>query len=193
MEGETGAAGTIYLTYHDEVSIEKTKALMEICSGLVMQHRPKTIYFLFSSGGGSVDSAITLYHFLKALPCEIVMHNVGSIDSAANVVFMAGDRRYAVGHTSFLFHGLAYGFPTNPVNVGQLEEAISILKQGEDKIAGIIAKNSQITEAEVRELFRHGESKSATFAYEKGIVNKLEEATVPDGAPLYTVNANVSS
>ena len=193
MEDKLAKADTVYLTYHDGIDNEKSKTLMEVCSNLVTTYAPTTLYFLFSSGGGSVDSAVTLYHFLKALPCEIIIHNIGSIDSAANVVFMAGDKRYAVSHTSFLFHGLTYGFEPNPSNRGQIEEALSILKQGEDKIVGIVASNSKISEPEVRELFSHGESKSASFALDKGIVNKLMEASVPEGAPLFTVNTSTQN
>jgi ATP-dependent Clp protease, protease subunit len=180
---------TIYLVYHDEISLEKTKGLMEVCSQ-AMQFTPDEIYFQFSSGGGSVDSAITLYNFLKSLPCEIVMHNTGSIDSAANIVFMAGNRRFAVAHTSFLFHGIGYGFGDINVSKSQISEGLSVVTEAENKIAGILARHSNLTEAEVRQLFLEGESKSATFARDKGIISELKDVEIPAGAPLYTVNTS---
>lgn len=183
---------TIYLIYHDEVSAEKVKALMEVCSNAIMQYSPKTLYFQFSSSGGSVDSAITLYNFLKSLPCTIVMHNVGSIDSSANVVFMAGDERYAAPHTSFLFHGVGYGFGQAYLTKSQISEGLSIVSEAENKIAGIIAKSSNLSEAEVRQLFMEGESKSATYAKEKGVITSLKEASIPSGAPVYTINTSTS-
>lgn len=182
----------IYFVYHDEISLEKSKIVMELCSQAIMQFSPKTIYFQISSGGGSVDSAITLYNFLKSLPCEIIMHNIGSIDSAANVVFMAGDKCYAAAHTSFLFHGVTYGFGGN-VSKSQITEGLSIVEIAETKIAGILAKHSQLTEREVKDLFVVGESKSATFAKEKGIISDLRDAEVPAGAPIYTINAHANS
>jgi len=70
---------TIYVNYFDTIDEARTKALMAICSDIVAKQKPKTIYFLFSSVGGSVNAGITLYNFLRALPVEVVMHNTGSI------------------------------------------------------------------------------------------------------------------
>lgn len=183
---------TIYFAYQDEISIEKTKALMELCSQAVMQLKPTTIYFMLSSGGGDVNSAISLYNFLTGLPCEIVMHNIGSIDSAANVVFMAGDKRYAVAHTSFLFHGVTYQFP-GPVNKNQISEGLSIVSSAQDKIAGILAERSSLSLAEVNALFVEGESKAASFAKSKGIISELRQVEVPANAPLYTINTSAGA
>lgn len=183
---------TICLVYHDEINIEKTKALMEICSRLIMDYSPKSIYFQFSSGGGHVDSAITLYNFLKSLPCEIVMHNTGSIDSAANVVFMAGDRRYAVAHTSFLFHGVGYTFGQPGLTRAQINEGLSVVDIAEEKIAGILAAHTQLTASEIKKLFVEGKSQSATFAKQKGVISELREVILPEGAPIYTVNTRTS-
>lgn len=192
MRGEESTVhyDTICLVYHDEINLEKVKALMEVCSQ-TLQFTPETLYFQFSSGGGAVDSAITLYNFLKSLPCEIVMHNIGSIDSAANVVFMAGDRRYAVAHTSFLFHGVGYGFGNMNVSKTQINEGLSVVTEAENRIAGILARHSGLSEAEVRSLFAEGESKSASFAKEKGIISELKDVDIPTGTPIYTINTSV--
>lgn len=192
MDPRTEPVETVYLTYHDEISAEKVSSLMAVCSQVVTEYNPQKIYFLFSSGGGLVDSAMTLYNFLKAIPPQIIMHNIGSIDSAANVVFMAGDERLAAPHTSFLFHGVTFGFG-GYVGEGQISEGLSIVRESENKIANILATNSDITEAEVRELFARGESKPASFAKTKGIVSRLVEANVPSGAPLFTINFNGNS
>ena len=183
---------TICLVYHDEINIEKTKALMEICSQMVTNYTPVTIYFQFSSGGGHVDSAITLYNFLKSLPCEIIMHNTGSIDSAANVVFMAGNKRYAVAHTSFLFHGVGYTFGQQGLTRAQINEGLSVVDIAEEKIAGILAANTDLTAVEIKNLFIEGKSQSATFAKQKGVISELREVTLPEGTPIYTVNTSTS-
>src|SRR5215467_10757045 len=68
---------TIYVNYFDSIDESKTKALMAICSDIVAKQKPHTLYFLFSSMGGSVNAGITLYNFLRSLPVEIIMHNNG--------------------------------------------------------------------------------------------------------------------
>lgn len=183
----------ICLVYHDEISLEKTKALMEVCSQAITQYKVNTLYFQFSSNGGSVDSAITLYNFLKSLPCEIVMHNTGSIDSAAIVVFMAGDKRYAASHTSFLFHGVGWGVNAGEIKMAQLKEMESGIKAAETKTANIVADNTSLTVAEITKYYNQGESKSATFAQSKGIVSELKDVGLPEGTPIVTVNTSTST
>jgi ATP-dependent protease ClpP protease subunit len=180
---------TIYVNYFDSIDEGKTKALMAICSDIVAKQKPKTIYFLFSPMGGSVNAGITLYNFLRALPVEIVMHNSGSIDSIANVIFLAASKRYAAKHSSFLFHGIIWNFAAGAaLTFFQLTESLSRFKQEETKIAYIVAERTKMSETEIRELFREGESKDLQFAIEKGIIDEIRDPVVPKDAPLITVN-----
>jgi ATP-dependent protease ClpP protease subunit len=182
---------TIYVNYFDSINDSKTKALMAICSDIVAKHKPKTIYFLFSSLGGQVNSGITLYNFLRALPVEIVMHNNGSIDSIANVIFLAASKRYAAKHSSFLFHGINWNFAAgSSLTFFQLKENLSSFEREETKIASIIAERTKMSEAEIRELFRQGESKDLQFAISKGIIQEVRDPSIPENAPLITVNLN---
>jgi len=78
---------TVYVSYYDAITEVKAKALMQACAQIIAQDKPTKLYFLFSSGGGSVDAGVALYNFFHALPLPLVMHNTGTIDSIANVVF----------------------------------------------------------------------------------------------------------
>jgi ATP-dependent Clp protease protease subunit len=144
---------------------------------------------LFSSNGGSVFAGITLYNFLRALPVEIVMHNIGSIDSIATVIFMAGDKRYAAKHSTFLFHGITMGFnqPTS-LDKGKMKELLSGLEKDENKIAGIISDRSGLSEKEIRKLFLQGEAKDLAFALEKGIIQEVRDAAIPNNSAVISLN-----
>jgi len=107
------AQKVIYVNYCDEISMVKVKAIMGALSEIINREKPDTIYCLFSSSGGHVESGIALYNFLRALPVGIIMHNTGSIDSIANIVFLAADTRYSSVHSSFLFHGINWNFGAN--------------------------------------------------------------------------------
>jgi len=182
---------TIYVNYFDSINDAKTKALMAICSDIVAKQKPRTIYFLFSSVGGQVNSGITLYNFLRALPVEIVMHNNGSIDSIANVIFLAASKRYAARHSSFLFHGINWNFAAGAsLTFSQLKENLSSFEREETKLVSIIAERTKMSEADIRELFHQGEAKDLTFAVNKGIVHEIKDPVVPKDAPLITVNLN---
>jgi ATP-dependent Clp protease protease subunit len=63
-----------------------------------------------SSEGGNMTAGFALYFFLKSLPIPLTTHNVGSIESIAVVIFLAGQKRYACPGTRFLVHPLNWGF-----------------------------------------------------------------------------------
>lgn len=181
----------VYINYFDEIETARVKNIMAIVSQIVAQEKPGILYFLFASRGGEVDAGIASYNFLKSLPVKIIMHNIGSIDSIANVVFVAAKERYAAPHCTFLFHGVIWGI-SNPTNLSlpQINEIRDRIHKNHTTIAGIICENTKMSEAEIKELFSQGETKDADFALEKGIVNKIKPAQVPQDALFISININ---
>lgn len=164
---------------------------MGICSDLIGKEKPSTLYFLFASQGGSVDAGVTLYNFLKSLPVKIIMHNVGSIDSIANVIFVAGKERYASPHSTFLFHGVNIDVPIGAsFGLAQLNEITDRIKKNHATIAGIICDNTKLDIKEIEALFLEGETKNVDFALKKGLINEVKPAEVPQNAPFVSINVN---
>lgn len=54
--------------------------------------------------GGECSYGFTLYNFLLALPVPVHTHNLGTVESMGNIVFLAGQQRTACLHSKFLFH-----------------------------------------------------------------------------------------
>lgn len=181
----------IYINYVDVIDSVRVKNIMAIIANIIAQEKPTTLYFLFSSQGGEVDAGIALYNFLKALPLKIIMHNIGSIDSIANVIFVAGDKRYANPHSTFLFHGVQQ--PINSatlLSLPQLNEIRDRINKNHTTIAGIVCENSRMEEDEIKRLFSEGETKDVTFALEKGIINEVKPAQIPGNALFISININ---
>lgn len=179
----------IYLNYYDVIEISKVKPFMTLCSELISKEQPDTLYILFSSSGGGVEPGIVLHNFLKALPVKIIMHNTGSIDSIATIVYLAGDRRYAAKNSNFLIHGIQWRF-TQPVSltIPQLQESLSRAKTDENKIAGLYSDITSLERDEIIKLFHQGESIDLDFAMEKGIVHEIKDPSIPKGAPFINLN-----
>ncbi|MBN3033293.1 MAG: ATP-dependent Clp protease proteolytic subunit [Candidatus Saganbacteria bacterium] len=179
----------IYVNYYDTISDVKVKAVMAICAELIANQKPDVLYVLFSSSGGLVDAGITLYNYLRALPVEIVMHNMGSIDSIANVIFLAADRRYACQHSSFLFHGIVQPFNANTnFNSNQLTEIVGQLEGGQSKISGIITTRTLISNEEIFRMFNQGETKDPAFALSKGVIQEIRDPSIPKDVPVFSLN-----
>lgn len=141
---------TVYISYYDVINDQKAKALMALCANVIAQQNPDRLYFLLSSTGGSVDAGVALFNYLRALPVPLVMHNTGSIDSIANVVFLGADERYANPNSSFLLHGMNWGFPQGAnLNWSALQETVSRYKADEARMSGIITARTAILQDEL--------------------------------------------
>ena len=56
------------------------------------------VYLALSTPGGQVQAGIALYNTLVAMPFKITVHNIGSVNSVGNVIFLAGEERYATSN-----------------------------------------------------------------------------------------------
>ncbi len=168
------APRTIYINYFDEISPAKVRAFMAACTQILApQNGPiDHFYFLFGSSGGNVDAGVALYNFLRALPIKITFHNTSAVDSIGNVVFMAGEDRFATPEATFLMHGVTYNL-NSTFDREALGQINSNAIHSENKIAQIISDRSTLSEPEIRSLFAQGETKDSTFALSKGFIQDI--------------------
>ncbi len=121
-------------------------------------------------------NGITIYNSFKSLPINLTTHNIGIVDSIANVIFLSGKTRYVVKNSSFLFHGV--GFDISQAK----KEKLKMIQRDQKLIADIIAEQSQYTEAEIEKMFLEADTRTPEQAKEKGLINDIRDANVPEGA-----------
>ena len=174
---------TIYINFFDGIDPTKVNKFIQFTTDVIIQHDPKELYFFIASNGGDVDSGFVLYNFLISLQSKITitMHNTGTIDSIANVIFAAGEKRYAAPNASFLFHGVSMNMQGG-VSRTILKESLSRLEGMENRIAHTVSKHSKLTEAELTALFQQGEGKDVNFALNKEIIQEIKVPSVPHGS-----------
>lgn len=185
---------TIYINYCYDIDNPKVNQLMAICSQLINQQKPDVLYFCLASPGGFIAPGIVLHNFLHALPVQIIMHNIGSVDSVATIIFLAGACRYAVPNSSFLFHGVNTTFDQKTsLTPSQLREHLNGLEQDQKKISNIITQSTKITPEELDSLFIQGETKTPEFALEKGFIHEIKPLSIEPNALLVSFVPQQSS
>lgn len=102
----------VYISFYDQIDPQKVNKFINFIVNTIRQHQPTELYLLFSSNGGDVNAGFVLYNFLLSLrgKIKITIHNIGNVDSIANVIFMSAERRLASPSASFLFHGITMNF-----------------------------------------------------------------------------------
>lgn len=100
-----------------------------------------TIKINISSFGGSTTTAIAIYNYLKRLPYKIITNNTGEVSSAALILYLAGQERYAEDNTRFLIHPILYNEP-GKCSYFRAEEIIKILKADICNYSAIVNKET---------------------------------------------------
>ncbi len=141
-----------------------------------------------STPGGSVAHGITLYNTLRAMPFALTTHNVGAVNSIGNVVFLAGDTRYAASASSFMFHGVGF----NADGGTRLEEKLLVerldsIRADQDRIGQIIAERTDLDDKAIGVLFLEQSTKNPQYAMSHGIIADIREPEVPTGVPVLSL------
>jgi ATP-dependent protease ClpP protease subunit len=138
-----------------------------------------------SSPGGNVVAGVTIYNALMSMPFEIDTHNFGNVDSIANVIFLAGKRRYANTTATFMFHGVGFNGNANErLEEKNILEKLDVIRAEHKRIAGLIASRSTLQERACLRLFRQQRTRSAGWAKANGLIEDVKDFVVPAGATL---------
>jgi len=177
----------IYVKFSSPINPQTSQNLMNFLSDQINKGK-KEFYFLISSPGGSVNDGVVLYNFMRALPAKIIMHNIGIIDSIANVIFLSSNERYCNPNSSFLFHGV--GFDINqPLRLDEkdLREKLLIIERDQKSIATIISERTELKEEDVKEMFFRAKTKNPNEAKGIGIVKEIKMVTIPEGSQIVSL------
>jgi ATP-dependent Clp protease protease subunit len=173
----------VYVIFTAEIVPQTVETLIQALSNLAQNQVPE-VYMAFATPGGSVMHGITLYNFLRGMPFNLIMHNLGNVDSIGNAIFLAGKERYACAHSTFMFHGVGFDQPAARYEEKNLREMLNGIENDQRRIGSIITDRTNIPQDEVQAFFREAQTKTAEFARERGIVHEIREFDAPPGAPV---------
>jgi ATP-dependent protease ClpP protease subunit len=140
---------TVYVNFSAEINPSTTETLIATIRNAANQG-VKTVCLMLSTPGGQVMNGLNLYNVLRGLPVELITHNVGNVDSIGNTIFMAGSKRYAGPHSTFMYHGVsAQAQATVSTNTGplavlgekELRERLGAIQADQKRIGSIIQRS----------------------------------------------------
>jgi ATP-dependent protease ClpP protease subunit len=180
-------APLVYVSFSAEINANTAENLIAVMANCANE-QVKEVCVLLSTPGGSVRDGCNLYNVLRGMPFELITHNTGTVASVGNAVFLAGNRRYATRHSTFMFHGVGHTMQQQQrLEQKDFEERLGALMSEQKVIGGIISERTKILENEIAELFRQGQTKDAEFAIEKGIIDEIREVRIERGCPMVSL------
>ncbi|WP_431033433.1 ATP-dependent Clp protease proteolytic subunit [Pseudomonas yamanorum] len=91
------------INFTGPVTASTCSQLIEKAS-LAVQQNATGLIVNIATMGGECSYGFTMYNFLMSLPIPVHTHNLGTVESMGNIIFLAGERRTACVHSKFLFH-----------------------------------------------------------------------------------------
>jgi ATP-dependent Clp protease, protease subunit len=173
-----------YVSFSADVNPQTTEVLLGNVAHLIGQGFRK-IHLLLSTPGGSVAHGITIYNVLRGMPIELTTHNVGNVDSIGTVVFLAGERRYSCPQSTFMQHGVAFGFQgAATLFEKNLQEHLASVQADQLRIAEVYKERAGIAQDVAEGLFLGETRMSATDAKTLGLVHEIRDVSIPNGSPI---------
>ena len=178
---------TIYVIFTAEITpftVERLTAVMAQAANEGVGE----VYLAISTPGGEVQAGIALYNTLLAVPFPITIHNIGSVNSIGNVIFLAGGKRYATENSTFMFHGV--GFDVNgPTRIDEqfARDRLDSLLVDQKRMGQIITTRSSIDESKIAELFRTQTTVDAAWAKDQGVIEDIRDFAIPPGSPVVSL------
>jgi ATP-dependent Clp protease, protease subunit len=176
-----------YVSFSAEINPSTGESLIATMANLANQGVEQVTLALSTPGGG-VPKGLTIYNTLRAMPFELITHNVGNVDSIGNAIFLAGDQRYACPHSTFMFHGVAAHTGEGAMlDRRGLEERTDGVLADEKRIGAIIEERTTLSGTEVESLFEHAQTKDAAYAAGAGIVHEIKDIEFTPSIPIISL------
>jgi ATP-dependent protease ClpP protease subunit len=102
-----------------------TGRLIDCCSQAVQQGA-EGLVIKIATMGGECSYGFSLYNYIAALPIPVRTHNLGTVESMGNIIFLAGSQRSACLHSKFLFHPFHWHLNGSVDHARMLEYAMAL-------------------------------------------------------------------
>lgn len=172
---------TTYINFHAPINQFTAQNLMTAMSQK-MTAGTTDFYIMFSTPGGEVPSGVSLYNYLRGVPTDITMHNMGNVNSIGNAIFLAANKRIARAHSTFMFHGVGFEVKSVRLEEKNTREFLRGILADQARIADIIVDRTNINARRARQLFREATTKNAHDALASGLIHNISDIALPAGA-----------
>jgi len=162
--------------------------LIDCCSRAVAQGA-ENIVVKIATMGGEASYGFSLYNFLVSLPVPVHTHNLGTVESMGNIIFLAGERRTACLYSKFLFHPFHWNL-NGSVDHARMSEYAMSLDYDLHLYADIVAERTQGAAASLDVMSYLQASPrilSASDALACGMIQAIEELGMPNDSVCWYV------
>lgn len=175
--GQIDKSKIYYLFFDGVIDVTSMRNLRRQLTALV-EAGVSQINLVFSSAGGLVEPTLVTYGFIRSLPAIINTHAQGFVQSAATVLFLAGQERSSDRAAQFLFHPSQSPIG-GTVGEQQIQDRLAQFEAVDEVLAQIYKDRTSLTDSDI-ERFNHGQViYTADQAMDRGVVQIVADLKIP--------------
>lgn len=147
----------ILINFYANVSERSVNDLIKFITIQLAQHNQKKkideLIIQISSSGGSSDHGLLAFNFLKQISIPKTTIGMGNVDSAAIMIFAAGDKRLAMPSCRFVLHEAiaTLGGQFSPSKLSEMARLIQrITDDYSEVVSKVTGKERSVIDGEVR-------------------------------------------
>jgi len=140
------------------------------------------INICMSSVGGILDQTYYLFNLIEAIDIRLTTWNIGNIQSAATMVFLCGDTRYATPGSTFFFHQTGYDSPNTRITEPYLTAKLKAVQYDDNRSAGIVAAKTGRAIEDVRGWQNTELVMGTEAALAHGLIHEVRDLVIPPNA-----------
>ena len=138
-----------------------------------------SITVCITSPGGDPSQALFAYEILRALPVPLHTHAIGSVQSAACIILLAGEQRRASPGANFLFHETIWTPPAaTPIDIDTVLGQAEGIKHHDRWNYRLFAERLGKPEREVSKWFRGQRMRDTDFVLKHGVIHEVRTLAV---------------
>jgi ATP-dependent Clp protease protease subunit len=171
--------GGCYLGFNAAIDRKSAEQIIAVVNTARQNGYPE-INLCMSSIGGILEQTYYLFNLLSSMPVKFITWNIGNIQSAAVILFLVGEERYATASSTFFFHQTSYDPPNIRITEPYLTEKLKAVQYDDNRSAAIIANRTGKLVQDVRGWQNTDmDTKVATL---NGIIHAIKPFALPSNA-----------
>lgn len=136
---------------------------------LLEKQSSKPIRVFINSEGGNISDGFAIYDVMTQSKCKITTIGMGSIESMATIIFLAGQERYCYPNCRFMYHqGIQEYMEGEAKNTSSSKREVAESDMLDNLCNSIVAEKTKFTASEIDKLIQPG---NFYFGAEEAIKN----------------------
>jgi ATP-dependent Clp protease protease subunit len=166
-----------YLFFDQTIDVASMRALRRQLANLV-EAGVSEITLVLDSPGGLIDPMLITYSFILALPATINTHAQGFVQSAATLLFLAGQKRSADRNARFLFHPSTASV-SGIMGEQQVRDRLTAFDVVAEVLAQIYHDRTSLPASEIERFTHETVIYTAEQALAAGVVQSVADLRIP--------------